>query len=319
MPSSRQTEPTDTQRRGLGQFWHPRYWSVWMFWLWLKFTASIPLSWALAIHERVGALLYAVSARQRAIVRRNLQLCFPHLSDAELERLTKRHFAELGAAFAECAVAWLTPDERLRKRFDVLGLEHLNRALERGKGVILYTGHFTGLEICGRPVKWVTPLFVAMFSHRSNALLEEIQRRGRMRCAHEIAPSNRIRATLDALARNAVIWYAPDQAHQGKNAALIPFFGEPAMTNTATSKLARVSGAAVVPFSYGRVPGEARFRIEFHPPLEDFPSEDAIADTGRLVSRLEDFIRACPEQYLWAHKKFKGRPGLPDPYSRAAP
>jgi KDO2-lipid IV(A) lauroyltransferase len=81
----------------------------------------------------------------------------------------------------------------------------------------------------------------------------------------------------------------------------------------ATSKLARLSGAAVVPFSYRRIGNGPRYQLEFHAPLEDFPTEDALADTARLVTVLEGFIRAAPEQYQWIHKKFKGRPAeLPD-------
>lgn len=302
----------------LGRYWRPKFWPVWGLWLWMKFTASIPLSWALFIHRRIGRLLHVVAVRQRAIVLRNLELSFPSMSREERERLCKRHFEALGAALGECAIAWCAPDSRVENCFDVIGVEHLDRALERGRGVILYTGHFTCLEICGRPFKRLTPLFACMFSHRSNALLEEIQRRGRMRCAHESIPSDRVRSLLAALKRNAVIWYAPDQFPHGNNAMLTPFFAEPAMTNTATSKLARISAAAVVPFSYRRLEGKARYELRFHPPLENFPSEDQEADTRRLVTLLEEFIRSSPAQYFWGHRKFLDRPGLPNPYSVAA-
>ena len=302
----------------LAQFWQPRYWPTWLLWLWMQLTARIPLSWALFIHERIGGLLHALPSRTRSIVRRNLELCFPELSSEERRQLERRHFAALAAAFAEAAIAWCATDRHLEDRFEVIGLENLNRALELGKGVILYTGHFTGLEICGRPLKQLTPLFACMFSRRSNAMLDEIQRRGRVRCAHEAVPRDRVRAMLSSLKRNAVVWYAPDQVPHGNNAALLPFFGEPAMMNTATSALARVSGAAVVPFSYRRIRGQARYELRILPPLEDFPSDDATADTRRLNALLEDFIRACPEQYFWPQKKFKGRPDMPDPYARHA-
>jgi KDO2-lipid IV(A) lauroyltransferase len=120
---------------------------------------------------------------------------------------------------------------------------------------------------------------------------------------------------LRSLKRNAAIWYAPDQYYEG--GALVPFFHELACTNLATSKLARMTGATVVPMSYRRLEGEARYEVRFHPPLADFPSDDDNADTCRLVRVLEDFIRVCPEQYLWNHRKFKGRPApLPDLYAR---
>ncbi|HEX5419203.1 MAG TPA: lipid A biosynthesis lauroyl acyltransferase [Gammaproteobacteria bacterium] len=313
-PGKQRWESADSSMK----YYAPRYWPVWGFWLWLRLTAALPLGLALRIHESLGALVYRLAGKQRRLVQRNIELCFPELAAPEVDRLALRHFAALGASVAESAIAWFTPDRRLAGRFDILGREHLNDAIAAGRGVILFTGHFTTLELCGRPFKSLTPLFACMFSHRSNPLLDEIQFRGRLRSAHEAASSDDVRALLRSLKRNAVIWYAPDQFYRGPNAELIPFFHELAMTNVATSKLARVSGAALVPFSYRRLEGQARYELRFHAPLEGIPSEDPAEDTRRLFRVLERFIRACPEQYLWLHKKFKGRPApLPDLYGRA--
>jgi KDO2-lipid IV(A) lauroyltransferase len=278
----------------------------------------LPLGFALRLHEGLGALAYRLAKSPRRLVSRNLELCFPELEAAEIERLARKHFEALGASVAESAAAWYASDRRLAGRFDIRGVEHLQAAMAAGRGVILFTGHFTTLEICGRPFRSLTPLFACMFSHRSNPLLDEIQFRGRLRSAHEAASSDDVRALLRSLKRNAVIWYAPDQYYRGPNAELIPFFHELAMTNVATSKLARVSGAALVPFSYRRLEGQARYELRFHAPLERIPSEDPAEDTRRLFGVLEQFIRGCPEQYLWLHKKFKGRPApLPDLYRSA--
>ncbi|HEU4618383.1 MAG TPA: lipid A biosynthesis lauroyl acyltransferase [Gammaproteobacteria bacterium] len=296
----------------------PRYWPVWCFYGWMRLTAALPPELALRIHEALGLAAYRIAKKPRRIVKRNLELCFPELDGAAVERIARRHFAALGASVAECALAWFAPDAKMRDRFEVVGAEHLRAALAAGRGVLLFTGHFSTLEICGRPFKTLTPLFACMFSHRSNPLLDEIQRRGRMRSAHEAVASDDVRGLVKALKRNAVIWYAPDQYHAGPNAALIPFFHELAMTNVATSRIARVSGAALVPFSFRRLEGRARWELGFHAPLEGIPSDDPVEDTRRLFQRLEEFIRACPEQYLWLHKKFKGRPApLPDLYRGA--
>ena len=273
----------------------------------MRFTAAIPLPAALAIHRAFGTLLYYATPRRRRVVSRNIELCFPELSATERGVLVKGTFVSLGASFAECAIAWFTPARRLKDRFEIRGIEHLQRALENGNGVILYTGHFTSLEICGRPFKQLTPRFACMFSRRSNPLLDEIQRRGRLLIAHELVASDNVRSMLKSLKNNAVVWYAPDQADVD-GGVLIPFFHELAMTNIATSKLARISGAAVVPFSYRRLSNEARYELRFHPPLRDFPTSDPVADTRRLVAWLEEFIRLCPEQYQWLHRRFKGRP-----------
>jgi Kdo2-lipid IVA lauroyltransferase/acyltransferase len=108
-------------------------------------------------------------------------------------------------------------------------------------------------------------------------------------------------ALLRALKRNAAVWYAPDQMHS--HGELLPFFGEPAMTSLSTSKLARLSGAPVVPFSFRRSDERGHHELEFHEPLRDAQTADARTSTQWLVSRLEDFIREAPEQYQWLHRR----------------
>ena len=279
-------------------------------------TAALPIKIALAIHRPFGRVMYRFLDRQRKTALRNLELCFPELQPGEREALAKRHFEAIGVSFAECAIGWFGSERRVADTlFDVRGLEHLQAALAKGRGVILFTGHFTAIEICGRALKRAMPDFSVMYAPRSNPLIDEMQRRGRRRVAHESIPHDNIRMMLRTLKRNAAIWYAPDQYYEG--GALVPFFHELACTNVATSKLARMTGAPVVPLSYRRLDGEARYEVRFHAPLEDFPTDDEKADTCRLVPLLEDFIRVCPEQYLWHQRRFKGRPApLPDLYAK---
>jgi KDO2-lipid IV(A) lauroyltransferase len=94
----------------------------------------------------------------------------------------------------------------------------------------------------------------------------------------------------------------------------VPFFNEPASTNTATSRLAKVSKAPVLMYSCYRLPGREGFRLVFSPPLADFPTDDPEADATRINAMVEDTIRIAPEQYLWIHRRFKKRKVLPDPY-----
>jgi KDO2-lipid IV(A) lauroyltransferase len=121
---------------------------------------------------------------------------------------------------------------------------------------------------------------------------------------------------LRSLRDNYAVVYLPDQTYLGKQSEVLPFFGEPAVTNTATSKLASISGAPVLPYFFRRLP-DGNYRVDIGPPLGDFPSDSPARDTERLFALLEDYIRLAPEQYLWLYKKFKGRPApLPDVYAR---
>ncbi len=278
----------------------------------MRLNAALPLGPSLATHRLVGKALYRLAPKMRRLVRRNLEICFPELDAAAVEALAKRHFESLAMSIAECAAGWFGSERP--GRFEIIGMEHLLAAVALGRGVLLYTGHFTTLEILGQPFRRLVPRFAAMASRRSSPLLEEIQTRGRLRMAHEMISSSSVRSLLGCLKRGFVIWYAPDLAYP--EGVLLPFFDVPAMTNTATSKIARVSGATVLPFSYRRLGHSARYEIRFFPPLAGFPSDDPVEDTRRLTAYLEQFIRVRPEQYHWAQKRFRWRPPeLPDLYA----
>jgi KDO2-lipid IV(A) lauroyltransferase len=101
---------------------------------------------------------------------------------------------------------------------------------------------------------------------------------------------------------------------RGKDCVFAPFFGIPASTITATHHLARLSGAAVMPFFHRRI-GNGGYVLRLEAPLENFPSGDVVADTARVNGVIERMVREAPAQYLWAHKRFKTRPpGSPSVY-----
>jgi KDO2-lipid IV(A) lauroyltransferase len=292
----------------------PRYWPTWLFAGWLRLVAFLPWRLAIMLHKALGRLGGVLLRRRRRVVRRNLEICFPELRSAEIETIVGRNFANLGACFAELAFSWYSPPAKRAHLFRVEGTEHLQDALAKGKGVVLYSGHFTTLEICGSMLKPLVPLYAFMFKARRNPLLNAFQTRGRSDYAHVSVASDDVRELLALLARNAVVWYAPDQARID-GGELVPFFSQPAMTSTAPSRLARVSGATIVPFFFRRLDDESGYLLRFDAPPAGVPTRDAIADTTRLTAVLEGFIRECPDQYLWTHRKFKDRPGSSDAYA----
>jgi len=140
-------------------------------------------------------------------------------------------------------------------------------------------------------------------------------RRARKRRFEKAIPRNNTRALLASLKDNMPVWYAPDQNHAGPQSVFVPFFGITASTLAATSRLANVSGASVVPFFQMRLPGNQGYLLLLCPALDDFPGNDPETDTARINRLLEDVIREMPEQYLWLHRRFKTRPqGEPYPY-----
>ncbi|PIE82744.1 MAG: hypothetical protein CSA09_05495 [Candidatus Contendobacter odensis] len=296
-------------------FLAPRYWLVWLGLSIAKVIAMLPFRWQLFLGRQLGGLFGKLARRRRHIARINLELCFPEQSAAERDILLKAHFHSLGIGIFETAMAWWAPDKKLKDRVQIEGLEHLQRALARGKGVVLLTGHFTMLELAARFITLYQP-FHAMYRPHKNPLFEAMMRHERERRSQlPPLPHEDLRGVLRALKRGRAIWYAPDQNHGLRNSVFVPFFGTPACTLTTTSRLAALSGAAIVPFFPRRLPGTAGYKVVILPALEHFPGDDITADTRRINALLEDYIRPVPEQYYWVHRRFKTRPtGEPHVY-----
>jgi len=148
--------------------------------------------------------------------------------------------------------------------------------------------------------------FAPMYRDQNNPVANHIMSRGRSRFA-QIIHRNDIRSLFKALKNDLPVWYAPDQNYSGKNYAFVPFFGNPAATNTATARIARTSGAAVVPFSHAR-DEHGHYHVLLEPALENFPGDDLVSATARINNVIESQIRRAPGQYLWVHRRFKNRP-----------
>ena len=277
--------------------------------------AVLPFRWQLTLGSWIGLGFGRLAIRRRRIAEINLALCFPELTAIQHTALLAEHFAALGIGLFETATAWWAPDEKLHGLARVEGAEHLQQALDRGKGVILLTGHFTTLELGARFITWQQP-FHAMYRSHKNLLYETVMRRERKRRSRlPPLPHEDLRGLLRAFKQGRAVWYAPDQNHGLRNSVFAPFFGIPTCTLTATSRLAALSGAAVVPYFPRRLSGTAGYEVVILPALENFPSSDITADTQRINELLEHYIRRAPEQYLWVHRRFKTRPpGQPSLY-----
>ena len=120
------------------------------FLLAMRGVARMPWGIQRGLGVAAGGLMYRLMRRRRRIAETNLALCFPRLDDAARTRLVRRHFRSLGLALVETALAWWGSEPRIMARSRIVGAEHLEAALARGRGVILLGGHFTTFELSGR-------------------------------------------------------------------------------------------------------------------------------------------------------------------------
>ena len=168
---------------------------------------------------------------------RNLSLCFPDWSDADIVRTARDHFANLGMSIIEMGIAYNAP-RKVAGRIRCTGLEHLTAALERGEHVILLTAHFGALEIGGIALRDAGITLDAVFRRNRNPLLDEYIRRGRERSARRTIEKSDIREMVKSLREGVPVWYAPDQSYRRKQSELVNFFAEPAMQATARRRAA---------------------------------------------------------------------------------
>lgn len=302
-----------TSRVPLYRFLGPRFWPIWLGLGLVRAMNVLPLRMQLAVGRALGRLAYRFARRDRRIASINIRMCLPGLSETETQELVREHFESLGCTLLETGLVWWASDARLRKLIQFEGEEHLQAALAKGRGALMLSAHFTTLEMGARALTLLGPTSV-MYLTPSNALIAELSRRNREKHTVQAVTAEQVRELLQNLKNNLPVWYAPDQRYTGKNSEIVPFFGVPAASNVATSRLAKISGAPVLPYFPERRADNTGYVIVIHPPLENFPSGDAVADTRRFHELIEDHARRNPAQYLWTYKRFK-RPDH-DPYRR---
>jgi KDO2-lipid IV(A) lauroyltransferase len=284
-----------------------RYWLLRLGLILCRLITLLPWGALMALGRSLGRLSMRLVPRRAAIARINLGLCFPELDGAAREVLLRRHFESMGMGLMDMGLAWWASERRLAPWLRVHGAEHARAALSQGRGAIFLTAHFTSIEMSGRALRGLGPMHPVYRPHQSPAI-EAFVRTQREHHTETAIPRDDVRLLLRTLKEGKGVWFAPDQNFGHKGSLFSPFFGIPAATNTATSRLARLSEAPVVPFVAFRSEDAPGWDIYIEPTLVDFPSADPQQDTDRITSLIETWVRRSPAQYLWSHRRFKDRP-----------
>lgn len=276
--------------------------------------ARVPQSLLLAMSSFIAWFLLPLMAKRRRIAGINIALAFPELDAAARQRLLRDNLRETVMGGFEQLRAWYAPDSRLHDAVRIEGLEHLQAAKDAGQGVLLFTGHFTQMELAAWLLKRATGGTVRGVVRRHNSpCIEAMFERARQRIIGTTLAKKDVRSLLRSLQAGEWVVYLADQDFNYQH-AFVPFFGIPAATLTGTSELVRRSGARMLPFWFHRAAdGRYHLRIEAAWPgwLDAPPAESAAI----YMRELEQVVREHPAQYLWVHRRFKTRPpGEPSVY-----
>ena len=282
-----------------------------VFLLWLLHL--LPNGAIAAFGRGLGSLLYRFGRGR--VARINLALCFPHLDAAQVDALGLAHFRALGRALAEQSIFWFAPVERAMAMVKVTGGEHFDRL--KGTPVIVFAPHFIGLNLGGPKVSFTWPDTASIYSRQKNPVVDRLLYRGRVRFGSPklLSRQDGMLAIVRTLREGRMFYFLPDMDFGARDAIFAPFFGVPAATVTAMPRLAKLARAKVVPMVTRQL--EDGYEVIVHPPWEDYPTDDLEADVLRMNAFIEERVREMPEQYFWAHKRFKTRPpGEPSVYRK---
>ena len=279
----------------------------------LRGLGYLPLSWLRALGAGLGQVLLVAIPSRRRVVQTNLRVCFPDLSEAERDALTRQTFVHFAQAWLDRSWLWHRSAACIQSRVQLTGEV---AALSDEVPTVLFAPHFMGLDVGWTALTLNLPLhFTTIFTPQSNAAVDAWVAKGRQRFGNVrlFRREDGVKPIVSALRQHALLYLLPDMNFGPSESIFVPFYGEPAATVPSLSRFSKLGRARVVPVITRMT--ETGYEVVVHPAWRDFPTDDAEADTALMNQRLEGFINTMPAQYFWVHKRFKTRPsGAPELY-----
>lgn len=273
--------------------------------LWLLHFLPLPV--LARIGSLAGDVLRLIGTERRRVARTNLRLCFPAWDEARIQEVLKAHFRAVARSMLEATIVWWASEARIRRLVRIEGEEHV-QALA-GRRVIFLVPHFVGIELEGLRMS-MDYRGMAVYSHQKNRAFDEflVRVRSRFPGTRMVARQEGVKAILRGFKDGLGLQLSPDLDLGARDAVFVPFFGVPAATVTALSRLSRLTGAAVIPVVVRQLPGGQGYVLRMYPAWEDYPGASPEQDTRRMNAFIEERVLEMPEQYYWLHKRFKTRP-----------
>ncbi|ABZ78557.1 lipid A biosynthesis lauroyl (or palmitoleoyl) acyltransferase [Shewanella halifaxensis HAW-EB4] len=288
---------------------HPKYWGVLLMVSISYLCSLLPYAIQIRMGKALGRIAIGLMKKRRNTIKRNLELCFPEMGDAERELLVKQNIENTGLALFETGMAWFWSETRVTKHMTVVGMEHIDKLKAEGRGALLVAVHSLNLELGGRAFG----LFnsgMGVYRPNNNPCFDYFQLKGRSRGGHTLIHRKNVKFMLEALNNGAFMWYAPDHDYGRRRSTFAPLFAvENACTTTGTSILVEGSDCAIVPIVMVRNDDNGHYTLTIKEPLIDqFPKGDENAGARFINKIVETSIMDAPSQYMWLHRRFKNRP-----------
>ena len=300
------------------EYLKPKNWIILVILCFARLILLLPFRLVLLIGYFIGLLLFWIPSKRSNIAKKNIELCFPDLSESGQNTLLKQHFISLGIGFIEVGMVRWKSNSSLKNIVKIEGLEYLSEALKKDKGIVLMSAHFTLLEISaliGRQgfVEGLPPM-VGMYRLGSNPFINRFFRNARLKSVESLITKFEVKDMIRALKAKKIVWYASDQSFSGKNSIDINFFGQNAQTNSAICRFVDITDCIVLPYFPKRLPDGEGYELTIYPEIKPKESKNPKEYLEQLYQVLEGHIMSHPEQYYWVHRRFKNDDKLKDPY-----
>lgn len=263
----------------------------------------------LFLGDLIGVLWFDIFRIRRKIVLDNLRLCFPTWSEEERVRIGRRSVCNLGRSMIEFLRIPAATDEKYRKTFELKGAEHMQAALQKGRGAFLLSAHIgngdwasVGLALNGIYLNTVTKEFKLK-------ILNDFWFETRQRFGMTLIPDRKSSIMiLKVLKKNGIVGFVMDQFLGPPIGTKIKFFGVETGAPMGLAFLAERSGAAVVP-AYTYRDESGRHIIEIEPEIPFVQTGDKEqnikVNTQAYCGKVEEWIRKHPDQWMWVHRRWK--------------
>jgi KDO2-lipid IV(A) lauroyltransferase len=276
----------------------------------MRALAHVPLPLVRGFGALLGRVLHGVAGSRRRVVDINLALCFPDKPAEERRRIARETFVYVAQSWLDRSWLWHAPQALVAQRLKVRGAAAEIDEIANGDApMILFAPHFYGLDAAATALTMHTARpSTTIYTTQRDPLVDEWIREGRKRFGN-VVTLNRvdgIKPVVAGLRKGGLLYLLPDMDFGRDQTVFVPFYGIPAATVPSLSRFARLGRAKVVPV-VSRLTAQG-YEIEVLPAWQDFPSDDAVADTALMNERLAGYIDTMPSQYYWVHRRFKTRP-----------
>ena len=275
----------------------------------------LPLSFFSQLATGVGTLLHIVSSGQRQRIRKNLDFAYGEtLNRQQKDRICKEVPINMLKSFIEVAYTVHKKNQAtVTGLIRIKGREHIDRALEKGKGVIAVSGHIGNFSITGLKMAAEGYTFHTVIREISNAYQNRLYEWYQTQLGQSFIPSRSftqiVKRILPALRNNEIVFLITDE-NRRHGGVFVDFFDHKASTAPGAAVLSLRTGAPIVPMFMVRHDDQSHtLIIEPELPLpETKDKQEAIIEiTQQFTTRIENHIRTYPSQWFWAQKRWQTR------------